>query len=83
MPLAHRIGLAHVPLSHPPLLAPSLPSDASAAAGGHVYVHSGLIEAVKGSREAVNFAIGHEVGHSLGELQAGITNRLCQWIVVP
>jgi predicted Zn-dependent protease len=75
--------LAQMPLSYLPLMSPSLPSGASAAAGGHVYVQSGLIEAVKGSREAVDFAIGHEVGHSLGELQAGITNRLCQRIMVP
>lgn len=33
-----------------------------------MFVHSGLIEAVGGNRAAVQFAVGHEVGHALGAI---------------
>ncbi|GAB4816593.1 hypothetical protein N2152v2_003639 [Parachlorella kessleri] len=34
--------------------------------GGIVFVHSGLIEAVAGSKQALSFVVGHEVGHAIG-----------------
>ncbi|KAL4450536.1 hypothetical protein ABPG77_000892 [Micractinium sp. CCAP 211/92] len=46
-------------------LVPITSINAVCCPGGHVFVHSGLINAVRGKPEAVTFVVGHEVGHAL------------------
>ncbi len=38
-----------------------------------MFVHSGLINAVRGKPEAVTFVVGHEVGHALGEASLSVS----------